>query len=76
METKDRYIIFIRGNDHILEVPLDGNEPGDIKEIRERLAQELQCSPQEIDVRITGISNRMAALRLLVTEGGMSENIG
>ncbi|MBA4417232.1 MAG: hypothetical protein C0392_04885 [Syntrophus sp. (in: bacteria)] len=56
METKDRQIIFIHGNDHILcDLPLDAYEPGDIKETKEKLAKELQCKPEEIEVRITGI---------------------
>ena len=56
METGNKHIIFIRDADCILELPLDGYEPGDIKETRERLAQKLNCSPKDIEVRITGLT--------------------
>jgi len=56
MEMKNRQIIFIHGNNHIIcDLPLDAYEPGDIKETKERLAKELRCKPEEIEVRITGI---------------------
>jgi hypothetical protein len=54
-ETKDRQIIFMHGADRILEAPFDGYEPGDIKEARERLAEDLHCKPKDIEVRITGM---------------------
>ena len=55
METQERRIIFMRGNNEILcDLPLDAYETGDIKETREILAKELNCRPEEIEVRITG----------------------
>jgi hypothetical protein len=56
MKTKDRQIIFIHGNGHVIyDLPLDTYEPGDIKETKEKLAKDLRCKPEEIEVRITGI---------------------
>ena len=44
------------GNDNIiLEMSLDSYEPGDIKDTKERLAQQMQCAPTEIGIRITGV---------------------
>jgi hypothetical protein len=54
-ETKDRLIIFTHGTDRILEAPFDGYEPGDIKEAREKLAEELHCKARDIEVKITGV---------------------
>ena len=56
METKDRRIFFILGGgDIICDLPLDAYEPGDIKETKERLAMELGCAPDAIEVKITGL---------------------
>ena len=56
METQERRIIFVRGNNEILcDLPLDAYETGDIKETKEILAKELNCGPEEIEVRITGV---------------------
>jgi hypothetical protein len=55
VDTKDRQIIFTHGTDRILEAPFDSYEPGDIKETREKFAEELHCKPRDIEVRITGI---------------------
>jgi len=56
METKDRRIIFMVGDGNVIcDLPLDAYEPGDIKETKERLAIELGCSPDEIEVKITGL---------------------
>lgn len=58
-ELEDRRIIFMHGNNNVLcELPFSGYEPGDIKETKERLAQELNCSPKEIEVRITGLKEQ------------------
>ena len=54
-ETKDRQIIFTHGTDRIFEAPFDGYQPGDIKEAREKLAEELHCKVRDIEVRITGV---------------------
>jgi hypothetical protein len=59
-ETEERLISFIRGNGNVLRtLPLDSYEPGDIKDTKEQLAEEFQCKPEEIEVRITGIRDRM-----------------
>jgi hypothetical protein len=50
----DRQIIFTYGQNNIVR-PLDAYEPGDIKETKTKLSRELNCSPEEITVRITGI---------------------
>ena len=56
METKDRRIIFMLGDGNVIcDLPLDAYEPGDIKETKEKLAKELGCTPDEIEVRITGL---------------------
>jgi hypothetical protein len=54
-ETKSRLIIFTHGTDRIFEAPFDGYEPGDIKEAREKLAEELHCKARDIEVKITGV---------------------
>lgn len=45
----------------ICEVSLDVYEPGDIKETKERLAQEMNCTPQEIQIRIMGVKGGKAS---------------
>lgn len=56
MDAKDRRIIFMLGQDNVIcDLPLDTYEPGDIKETKEKLAAELGCTPDEIEVRITGL---------------------
>ena len=56
MDAKDRRIIFMLGEDNVIcDLPLDAYEPGDIKETKEKLAAELGCTPEEIEVRITGL---------------------
>ncbi len=74
LETNERRIVFIHGKDRVLLVmPLDGYEPGDIKEAREKLAEENQCKLEEIEVRITGVKDRKEKKRpskLTVIEGG------
>jgi hypothetical protein len=72
METKDRYIIFVHNGNHVLELPFDSYEPGDIKETRERLAQELNCSPKNIEIRITGLT--APKLRVIDGNAGRSRN--
>jgi len=60
-DTRDRRIIFMHahGSDQILcDLPFESYEPGDIKETKERLAEELNCSPKEIEVRITGLKEQ------------------
>jgi hypothetical protein len=56
MEAQDRRIIFMIGGDNVLcELPLDEYVPGDISETKERLAEEMNCGTEQIEVRITGI---------------------
>ena len=56
METEERRIIFVRGDNEVLcDLPLNAYETGDIKETKEILAKELNCGPEEIEVRITGV---------------------
>ena len=56
METKERRILFMLGKEEVVgELPLDGYEPGDIGETKERLASKLGVRPEEIEVRITGV---------------------
>jgi hypothetical protein len=57
MAPKDRRIIFMRGDTLICDLPLDAYEAGDITETKEKLAQEMDCTPEEIEVRITGIED-------------------
>jgi hypothetical protein len=58
MATNDRRITFMRGDNTIIcYLPLDAYEAGDIKETKERLAREMNCTPEEIEVRITGIED-------------------
>ncbi len=73
VETKERLILFIRGNDHVLlTLPLDTYEPGDIKETKEKLAEEFHCKIEEIAVRIIGIRDRTdkgPAVKLRLVDG-------
>jgi hypothetical protein len=47
-------IIFTYGNNMVV-VPLDVYEPGAIKETREKLSKQLNCRPEDIQIKITDI---------------------
>jgi hypothetical protein len=62
MKTEERRIIFMIDENTVLcEVPLEVYEPGDIKETKERLAQEMHCTPEQIQIRITGVKGGKAS---------------
>jgi hypothetical protein len=61
MKTEERRIIFMLDDKNVIcEVPLEVYEPGDIKETKERLAQEMHCTPEEIQIKITGVKGGKA----------------
>lgn len=61
MGKKERQIIFMFGADNILcRLPLDAYEPGSITKKKEMLAKEMNCSPEEVTVKITGIQDGRA----------------
>ncbi len=54
MKAKERQILFIIDN-IIYHRPFDKYSPGDIKEMRKKIAEELGCDPEEIRIMITGV---------------------
>jgi len=55
-KTKEKLILFMIDNDTIIyRFPFEKYEPGDIKEMREKIAEELNCKPKEIRIKITGV---------------------
>jgi hypothetical protein len=54
--AQERQIRFIHTNGTLIhDVSLDSYLPGDIQETRETLAKEMNCSVEDIRVKITGI---------------------
>jgi hypothetical protein len=54
MKAKERQILFIIDN-IIYHRPFDKYLPGDIKEMRKKIAKELDCDPEEIIIKIIGV---------------------
>ncbi len=52
---EQREVLFMVGYTTVYRIPFDQYEPGDITEIRERIAERLSCGPHDVEVRITGI---------------------
>ncbi|MCX8023343.1 MAG: hypothetical protein N2745_11295 [Syntrophorhabdaceae bacterium] len=56
MKKEENEIIFIHPNGYVLaRYPMEGYEPGDIKEIRDFLAKSIKCNTEDIKVKITGM---------------------
>lgn len=70
METRNEFIIFMHDKDRVLELPFCGYRPGDIKRTKERLARELSCGIEDIEVRIIGLMEKETIRRFRVIEGG------
>jgi hypothetical protein len=59
--AKERQIRFIHTNGMVVhDVSLDSYRPGDIQETRKVLAQQMNCSAEDIRVKITGIRHGKA----------------
>jgi hypothetical protein len=59
--AQERQIQFIHTNGTVVhDISLDTYTPGDIQETREILAQEMNCSVDDIRVKITGIRHGKA----------------
>lgn len=55
-KKKERQILFLLGEDRIVfRLPYDKYEPGDIKELREKLAEKMNCALKEVKIRIVGL---------------------
>ncbi len=53
-DSEKRRIIFTLKDTVICDLPLDAYEPGDIQETKEILSGERGCSPDDIEITITG----------------------